>query len=125
MKKNLLCLVHLWRTVKMMIIIITCYLKKRKGKEYQGTVKQKETFGRDEEEPIVPSAPMEDSEDDDNYNCMICCERRANIALSPCGHVTYCSKCCVNALNLTNNQCPACRKHVTMTMKIYVAGLRG
>eukprot|EP01083_Nonionella_stella_P195247 719375_1 len=122
---NIILIVCALVIVLCLLFIGTCYLKKRKGKEYQGTVKQKETFGRDEEEPIVPSAPMEDSEDDDNYNCMICCERRANIALSPCGHVTYCSKCCANALNQTNNQCPACRKHVTMTMKIYVAGLRG
>jgi len=46
--------------------------------------------------------------------CVICEEKFVEVALLPCGHLSFCSKCAEPL-----KQCPICRKDVTQTARIY------
>lgn len=51
--------------------------------------------------------------------CSICMDRRANVVLIPCGHMSICE---LDAIKLqeTSKCCPICRQHFDMFQKVYV-----
>ena len=52
--------------------------------------------------------------------CDVCliAERDA-VALVPCGHATFCRRCC-NELVLHNHHCPLCRASISMVLDLYI-----
>jgi hypothetical protein len=49
--------------------------------------------------------------------CLICLERPANIAYSPCGHVASCPSC---DQALSKRKCILCRAHIHSVLKVYL-----
>ena len=45
---------------------------------------------------------------DDEECCVVCCDKRRDTVLVPCGHVVLCSGCCDDVVAATN-ECPVCR----------------
>ena len=71
---------------------------------------------------LSPASKMEnlklaEKEDDDNDVCVVCMEAKTTHAISKCGHLCYCAKCC-----LLSNKCAICRAEynpATDVMRIY------
>jgi len=53
-------------------------------------------------------------ENEDNL-CIICCDKKRDIAFIPCGHYICCNKCS----NKCNENCPICRKKIIKKQKIF------
>jgi len=51
--------------------------------------------------------------------CSVCMDRKATIAMLPCGHLCCCSECAQGL-----QSCPICRSPVTKTQAIYMAGVK-
>jgi len=51
--------------------------------------------------------------------CTICMDRKATVAMVPCGHLCCCDKCSQGL-----QSCPICRAPVTKTQVIYMAGVK-
>ncbi len=66
-----------------------------------------------EEKKEEPAKPKEDPSEKD---CVICEERKADVALLECGHMSFCAKC---AETLVGKECPLCRQVVVRFLKIY------
>lgn len=54
------------------------------------------------------------SQPDDETNCVICLERKREIAFLPCGH-----RCCCPTCSDSIQQCPMCRTLFTSKVKIF------
>jgi len=52
----------------------------------------------------------------EDYKCVICCDRPRDIILKPCMHFSIC-KHCYQSLN--QNVCPICKKEIKDTMNVY------
>ena len=89
---------------------------KDKGK---GKGKAKSNVGV-EEEPSADGVSLFEGKPEENdrgdMNCSICLEKRANTALVPCGHASFCMEC---AINIQNKSCPICRAGVQQVLKIF------
>eukprot|EP01083_Nonionella_stella_P178801 632808_1 len=57
----------------------------------------------------------------DNHQCILCVDNVANMFNYPCGHVSYCMNCSLEALN-QDNKCPNCRELVLECKNIYSGG---
>eukprot|EP01083_Nonionella_stella_P069708 186026_1 len=107
--------------------------KKLESEKQTNKQKQMEMFAMDSQtKNTAPSAPTLDSDNErDEMNnedvvvsqvneCIICCDRSANMFNYPCGHVTYCDKCSDKALK-QSSKCPNCRVEIECK-RIYQAG---
>lgn len=79
---------------------------------------------------VEPSAPSElmdvDTALEEKGVCVLCWERKAEMALVPCGHVCLCTNCCQqgDVLNAAlQHQCPVCRGTFQQTLRVYHAGI--
>jgi hypothetical protein len=64
----------------------------------------------------APAAPASNDDDDDaeDNDCVVCEERRVEMAFSPCGHFVSCAQCAVSL-----KECPMCRNAIRDKVKIY------
>lgn len=44
--------------------------------------------------------------------CCICLDRKSNILLLPCNHITLCDVCCRDSIYANFNKCPICQHDV-------------
>lgn len=58
---------------------------------------------------IKADAPLLAEAGEDEYNCIVCSEHRANVAVLPCNHIRYCTKCAPKE----TFACPGCRVQAT------------
>jgi len=54
---------------------------------------------------------------DDEFRCIICSDRRRDVVLVPCGHLSICLTC--SNLLPEPKRCPVCRSDVTQIVKVY------
>lgn len=75
--------------------------------------------------PMIPTAPPDTMLEEDV--CLLCFDRRADMALIPCGHLCLCSQCCdPQTLNeFLHRKCPVCRQLFREPLRIYQAGISG
>lgn len=77
---------------------------------------------------LTPTAPPDtmDTSLEDKGVCVLCWDKKAEMALVPCGHVCLCTHCCdqTEILNAAlNRQCPVCRSSFNQTLRVYHAGI--
>ena len=49
--------------------------------------------------------------------CAICCDRRRDSVLVPCGHIVACMQC---GVKFDDQHCPICKQYVSMVLKTYM-----
>ena len=69
-----------------------------------------------EEEPLKQSfqSNVTYKPKEDQKFCVICMNKKANHALVPCGHMSYCGQCCKKL-----KQCGICRKSINTFIQIF------
>ena len=77
---------------------------------------------------LTPTAPPDtmDTAFEEKGVCVLCWDKKSEVALVPCGHVCLCTLCCneVDVLNAAlNRQCPVCRRTFHQTLRVYQAGI--
>jgi len=77
---------------------------------------------------VTPTAPPDSMDPTvaDKGVCVLCWDKKAEMALVPCGHVCLCTHCCgqTEVLNAAlNHQCPVCRCDFKQTLRVYHAGI--
>jgi hypothetical protein len=48
--------------------------------------------------------------------CAICCDRRRDSVLVPCGHIVACMEC---GMKFDDQNCPICKQYVSLVVKTY------
>jgi hypothetical protein len=67
-----------------------------------------------DDKTTLPSPPRAPSDWDADGECVVCLERRAQVAVIPCGHVCLCAECAQQQV-----LCPICRAHVCGTLRVF------
>lgn len=70
-----------------------------------------------DEESMKPSffySNITNKPKDDQKFCVVCMNKKANHALVPCGHMSYCGPCCKKL-----KQCGICRKNINTFIQIF------
>ena len=49
--------------------------------------------------------------------CAICCDRRRDSVLVPCGHIVACMQC---GMKFDDQRCPICKQYVSMVLKTFM-----
>merc|ERR1711879_369787 len=68
-----------------------------------------------EKEDVIAQAQVierQRQEEADDRQCVICSDRRREMAFLPCGHVVVCRPCASHFSRMTNPQCPNCRGQI-------------
>eukprot|EP01084_Bolivina_argentea_P133995 236429_1 len=55
--------------------------------------------------------------------CILCCDQIANMFNYPCGHVSYCTNCSIEAIK-TDSKCPNCQQLIKECKTIYSGGFK-
>jgi hypothetical protein len=58
---------------------------------------------------------LEETDDDDIRQCIMCVRYRINARFSPCEHTVCCSEC---YSQFSKNECPVCRAVITRVMNV-------
>jgi len=70
---------------------------------------------------IINSNINDVNEEKDEFQCVICLDRRRNTVHSPCGHLSTCMQCTKEFYNYTGtNDCIICQKKVSSFIGIYL-----
>jgi len=64
---------------------------------------------------IVLRMEMEIQRINMELECVVCMDKRVEMACIPCGHLVLCEKCSV----LVKSVCPTCRQHIKSFLRIY------
>lgn len=76
--------------------------------------------------PTAPPDSLDTAVELEKGVCVLCWDKKAEMALVPCGHVCLCTRCCGQTEILDaalNRQCPVCRKRFHQTLRVYAAGI--
>ncbi len=65
----------------------------------------------------------EDAAAVDDTTCVICFDRESSCVFLECGHGGFCAPCARLLFVRPPNECPSCRRHVTMVSVLYSRGL--
>ena len=65
--------------------------------------------------PTEPDTSLDIEAISNEKLCPLCCERKINSIIIPCGHICICLQCSFNV-----DKCPICRGDITMRNKAYV-----
>jgi len=80
------------------------YLIKRLQKYYAAKQKEKMLASQ------VKNIPIANFEDiDDEYKCVVCCDRPRDVIMKPCLHFSLCAEC---YKLIQNDKCPICKEHI-------------
>lgn len=78
------------------IIAPSSTIKKTKSNKYEIMTKLKSKLARDSKEQ------------NDEYACIICADRKKLVVLLPCEHINHCVECAIVSIGV-DNTCPVCR----------------